>query len=66
MAIGVLYLVIYTLTRKWGGDNSEYWISDDLGVYLSVVVIGIGLTWSIVVLAVQEAKERRRSRRERG
>lgn len=42
------------------GDNTEYWITEDLDLYLSLGVIGFGVAWSAVVLAVQEIRGRQR------
>ena len=44
------------------GDQTDYWIAENLDLYVSLAAVGLGLAWFAAVLVVEELKGRRRHR----
>jgi hypothetical protein len=64
VAIGIGGVIVAVTVPDWftlRGDNTEYWITEDLELYVSLALIGFGVAWSAVVFGVQETKGRKRS-----
>jgi hypothetical protein len=62
VVISLGFMAIAAATPNWlaySGDNSEYWISPHLEIYVGLAGRTFGVIWAAIVLTVDRRQKRR-------